>query len=285
MDIEQSLNHPSRPGLPTNIPPTWTTILTPLASLSRTTTFLLFTIVASLILLNVCFFRLASVLSRDPICRRPPPSPKNPSHLLIVLGSGGHTAEMLNILSQYRRLQLDWTKRTYVVSSGDDFSASKAKEFEADMLSDLRKEGLLPCKDVAEEPGYDIITVRRARRVHQSLLTTPISSLQCLWDCIKMLRGIHPDFQSKPQEQAPTRCYPDLILTNGPGTGVIVILASILLLFFGFAGPSASLPRSRKVMKHASIANTSAPTGQKTAFANSGQGQMAHHLHRIVGAS
>ncbi|EXJ59141.1 hypothetical protein A1O7_06572 [Cladophialophora yegresii CBS 114405] len=255
------MDDPEAPLLST-VPPTWTTILTPITSLSPMSRLLLFVLVFTLILINFCFFRLATVLNRDPIYRRTRSSSDNPPHLLIVLGSGGHTAEMLNILGQYRRLQHDWPQRTYVVSSGDDFSASKAREFEIDMFSKSKEAD--PSGDAnpalsAGPTGYDIVTVHRARRVHQNLLTTPFSSLRCLWDCVKVLRGTHPDFCahfSRPST-------PDLILTNGPGTGVIVILASIILLFFGIAGPSAALPRSKKVMKH--------DTGDGNASARSGQ--------------
>ncbi|ETI21905.1 hypothetical protein G647_05975 [Cladophialophora carrionii CBS 160.54] len=259
------MDDPEAPLLST-VPPTWTTILTPITSLSPLSSLLLFALVFTLILINFCFFRLAAVLNRDPIYRRPRSPSDNPPHLLIVLGSGGHTAEMLNILGQYRRLLDDWPQRTYVVSSGDEFSASKAREFEHDMFSKRDKRdpnGANPALLVGPT-GYDIITVHRARRVHQTLLTTPLSSLRCLWDCIKLLRGTHPDFFPRIAGDNSSRpLTPDLILTNGPGTGVIVILASIILLFFGVAGPSASLPRSKKVMKHdMGVGDASAKIGQ-----------------------
>jgi beta-1,4-N-acetylglucosaminyltransferase len=155
---------------------------------------------------------------------------------MVVLGSGGHTAEMLNILSQIRLLQFQYTHRTYIISSGDNFSALKAHEFE----SNLRKNSEISKLPVAETPylTYDVVTVHRARKVHQSLLTTPVSSLRCLWECIAVLRGAHHDFN--PGHPRKNRTYPDIILTNGPGTGVMVILASILLLFFGLNGPASS---------------------------------------------
>ncbi|EXJ71577.1 uncharacterized protein A1O5_05385 [Cladophialophora psammophila CBS 110553] len=216
----------------------WMTMLTPLITLSPTRQPLLFILAVALILLSLSLFRLVRVLRREPISCRPPPSPKNPTHLLVVLGSGGHTAEILNILSQYHRLQHDFTTRTYVVSSGDDFSAFKAKEFEAEMLSNLKKSSPSSILEDAASK-YSVVTVRRARRVHQSLLTAPITSLQCLWDCLAVLRGTHRDFQPQSDRKTPPP-YPDLIVTNGPGTGVIVFLASIILLFFGFSGPSAA---------------------------------------------
>ncbi|KIX05047.1 uncharacterized protein Z518_05919 [Rhinocladiella mackenziei CBS 650.93] len=212
-----------------------------IASLSPTRELRLATV---LILLNLVFFRLASVLTRKPIFPRPPASDKHPTHVLVVLGSGGHTAEMLNMLSQAPRFQLDFTYRTYLVSSGDSFSALKAHEFEKSMLSQLHN--VASSVPEGTSSNYDVVTVHRARRVYQSILTAPISSLQCLWDCSAVLRGTHRDYKPLRNETGKAgfceraRGYPDLILTNGPGTGVIVILASIILLFFGFGGPSSS---------------------------------------------
>ncbi|KAL2864616.1 glycosyltransferase family protein [Aspergillus lucknowensis] len=155
--------------------------------------------------------------------------PKRSSvHLLVVLGSGGHTAEMLSML---RRMQLDPTKytyRTYVVSSGDNFSATKAAEFESTLLNR------------GETQSYTIVTVPRARKVHQSYLTAPFSTLQSFYSCLMVLCGLHPDQQARLRELPSP--YPDIILTNGPATAVCVILAARLLrlycyclsfLFFG----------------------------------------------------
>ena len=169
-----------------------------LSSLSSLQIGLLLTLAFVLLAVNLTFFRLASILSRPHPTSRPPPS-VTPTHLLVVLGSGGHTAEMLNILSSLSDLHLAYTTRTYVCSSGDGFSAAKAAEFEKTLGGQ-----------------YNIITVRRARRVHQSLLTAPFTTILCLYDCFHLLHT-----------------QPDLILTNGPGTGVCVVLAAILRLFFG----------------------------------------------------
>ncbi|KLJ12778.1 hypothetical protein EMPG_12228 [Blastomyces silverae] len=217
------------------------------------------------------------------------------AHLLIVLGSGGHTAEMLSMLE---RAPLDanlFTYRTYVVSSGDSFSALKAVEFERRLLEQQqrllptatatttaaaatsrkgrpsqtqattrRTNGLQEAKNakrkdldssspkaLLESPppsSYTIITVPRARRVHQSFLTAPISTLHCLWVCICVLRGKHRDPKSTNGDEPPpsvstsaatsspsstgppsTNPYPNIILTNGPATAVCVILAAKIL--------------------------------------------------------
>ncbi|KAJ5550622.1 hypothetical protein N7535_001433 [Penicillium sp. DV-2018c] len=162
-------------------------------------------------------FALSLAISQNssvPKCR-----PKgSPTHLLVVLGSGGHTAEMFYMLN---RMKLDpriYTYRTYLVSSGDDFSASKAKEFEAQLLQKMQGN--------TKNDRYTIVTVPRARRVHQSYLSAPFSTLQCLWACLCILAGLHPD-QQLPKEY--TSPYPDLILTNGPATAVCVVAAAKLI--------------------------------------------------------
>lgn len=172
---------------------------------------------------------------------RPPASSIHPTHLLIVLGSGGHTAEMLDLLRRLPFLPAKFTCRTYLVSSGDGFSALKAKEFEMELLARQAE-----VSNRGEEEGregmtdrYNIVTVRRARHVHQSLFSTPWSASLCLWDCITVLKGrrpLPPTLAPAQQFNVGTPTYPDLILTNGPGTGVCVVLASLILLFFGFSG-------------------------------------------------
>jgi len=53
---------------------------------------------------------------------------KSTATLLIVLGSGGHTAEMLRLLDSLNFAK--YTHRRYVVSSGDTLSEGKARHFE-----------------------------------------------------------------------------------------------------------------------------------------------------------
>lgn len=149
-------------------------------------------------------------------------SKNTPTHLLVVLGSGGHTAEMFSML---RRMALDpskYTYRTYLVSSGDNFSAAKAVEFETEYLAPSQ----------SATGSYTIVTVPRARRVHQSYLTAPFSTLQSFWACLSVLRGLHPDQKSVPSHMVSP--YPDIILTNGPATAVCVILAARLLRLYHF---------------------------------------------------
>ncbi|KAJ5834367.1 hypothetical protein N7447_000393 [Penicillium robsamsonii] len=145
----------------------------------------------------------------------------SPTHLLVVLGSGGHTAEMLYMLERMKFDPQIYTYRTYLVSSGDNFSADKAKDFEAQHVQNSQGHN--------HSNNYTIVTVPRARRVHQSYLTAPFSTLQCFWACLNVLRGVHPDQKLPKKYSSP---YPDLILTNGPATAVCVVAGAKLIRFF-----------------------------------------------------
>ncbi|KAE8371704.1 UDP-N-acetylglucosamine transferase subunit alg14 [Aspergillus bertholletiae] len=156
-------------------------------------------------------------------------SKHTPAHLLVVLGSGGHTAEMFSML---RRMKLDpsrYAYRTYVVSSGDNFSATKAVEFETQYLNHVQK---ATATDRKPAESYTIVTVPRARRVHQSFLTAPFSTLRSFWACLLVLRGQNADQKRLPSSMVSS--YPDAILTNGPATAVCIILAARLLRLYNF---------------------------------------------------
>ena len=188
------------------------------------------------ITLTLTFLRLLSIL---PSQKPPTPARRkrgSPTHLLILLGSGGHTAEMLSLLQDLDTRS--YNRRTWVISEGDAFSAGKAAEFEKgiagrarqkqkdkEVTQDERKRSEGEEEAEAEEKEathtartgtYEIKTIPRARRVHQPLFTTPISSLRCLNSCVRLLNTSKPD----------------LILTNGPRSPVILNLAPIIIRFF-----------------------------------------------------
>lgn len=150
-----------------------------------------------------------------------------PSHLVVVLGSGGHTAEMISLLRDINTKR--WRHRTYIISAGDNFSSTKAQDCEERIQSKVRPS--MPCTKPGEFDSttgvWDTIVVPRAREIHQPLYTAPISSLWCMLGCLKALHNI--SVTSTIQQ------YPDTIITNGPATAVIVILSSFLLKFFGLA--------------------------------------------------
>ncbi|KAH0536086.1 hypothetical protein FGG08_007013 [Glutinoglossum americanum] len=198
---------------------------------------------ALLITLTTAFLRLLYILpSTNPTF---PTKRLRTAHtrLLVVLGSGGHTAEMFLLLGRSLNPRL-YTARSYLVSAGDEFSAERAEEFERGLwaTSASAMAGHAGEEDEMRGKRYEIFTVPRARNIHQSLLTTPFSSLNCCLSCFHVLRGTansnstNNKIPSPPQHQ-----YPDLILCNGPGTAVCVIFTSLLLKYFGVRGTKGKM--------------------------------------------
>ncbi|CAK4033057.1 glycosyltransferase family 1 [Lecanosticta acicola] len=166
-----------------------------ITALARLTTTLL-------VLCTLTLYRLSTILSPN----RPKPNRtrgKN-THLLIVLGSGGHTAEMFAMLQKAygQKGWEDFCRRTWVVSSGDTISAARAKEWEEN-------------RNVGGQ--WEVRIVERARKIHQPLWTAPISCMRCAWGCVGILRA----------------AYPDVILCNGPATATILVFTSLVLKFLG----------------------------------------------------
>ena len=131
-----------------------------------------------------------------------------------------------------------YTHRSYVISSGDNLSAGKAEDYERSLAAKvalIQKGSRSPGQETSEPQGgnYTIHIVPRARQIHQPLLTSPLSSAHCLLACLSLLLS-HPKGQ------------PDLTLTNGPATSLILILALTVLRYFAFLpfsfsrGPSVS---------------------------------------------
>lgn len=119
----------------------------------------------------------------------------HPCKTLVVLGSGGHTAEMLKLLSGVNLS--NYSPRTYVVASTDRMSAGKVRLLEESM----------GCSVV------DVRTIPRARRVGQSWLTTPLTTLHSILRSMTVVCA----------------CRPEMVLCNGPGTCIPVCLWAFLL--------------------------------------------------------
>ena len=77
---------------------------------------------------------------------------------------------------------------------------------------------------------WDVYGVTRARRVHQPFWTAPYTSLLSAISVIEaLLRS--PEARSAPGVKSSFR-YPNVIVTNGPGTGFIICLVAHLLRMF-----------------------------------------------------
>ena len=119
-----------------------------------------------------------------------------------------------------------YSHRTYIISEGDELSGLKAREIERGLQSKYGQALFQPTEagETNSITGkWNMKFVPRAREIHQPLSTTPMSSYRCFMECRKAL--------GSPSAEA----YPDVVITNGPATAVMVILAAIWLKFFGVA--------------------------------------------------
>lgn len=113
---------------------------------------------------------------------------------MIIIGSGGHTSEMLRIVKYLNHDR--FTPRVYVVANSDKNSLSKINETE---------------KHIGNE--YIVCKIPRSRKVHQSYITSIFTTLY------STLYSLPIVFLNKP----------DLIICNGPGTCVPICIVSFLM--------------------------------------------------------
>ncbi|KAF7315597.1 UDP-N-acetylglucosamine transferase subunit ALG14 [Mycena indigotica] len=154
----------------------------------------------------LCVYRVYSILPS----RRRRLTRSETKALAVFLGSGGHTKEALTLISA-----LDFARyrpRTYIISDGDTFSLQKAVD-----LENLKATATCPA-------DYSLITVPRARRLHQPLYTIPPTALRALLSCIYYLT-----FASRP--------LGDVLILNGPGTCLVLCIAVYINKFLGIAAP------------------------------------------------
>ncbi|KAF7563337.1 hypothetical protein G7046_g804 [Stylonectria norvegica] len=139
-------------------------------------------------------------------------------YYLFVLGSGGHTKEMLMMMDD-GFCDFGSFHRRYLISSGDKMSENHLEDYETELraLCDTKKK---------EVGTYDKCVVTRARRVHQPLWSTPFTALLSILD-------IFPVLLSPPANRIGQRLqYPTQIFSNGPATGFFVGLAVHILKIF-----------------------------------------------------
>ncbi|KAJ7096258.1 oligosaccharide biosynthesis protein Alg14-like protein [Mycena epipterygia] len=138
--------------------------------------------------------------------------------LAVFLGSGGHTSEALALISA-----LDFNRyspRTYVISEGDSLSAQKAANLESSKAT------------AASPPQYTILTIPRARRVHQPLVTTPPTAFYSLLSCI-----YHVTLAHIPLRGSARSTFADVLILNGPGTCFVLCIAVYINRFLGLSAP------------------------------------------------
>ena len=124
------------------------------------------------------------------------------SHIMIMLGSGGHTGEMMKLMAAVDLSQL---KRTWVFSSDDSTSIIKCKTLEDSLSSQY---------------GAKFLTVPRARSVGEPLALSVIHTIISFTHTAISLTKMVPEL-------------PDVLVINGPGTCVPIAYTLFALKFLG----------------------------------------------------
>jgi beta-1,4-N-acetylglucosaminyltransferase len=130
-----------------------------------------------------------------------------------LFSAGGHTAEMIALVT---KLDPTWyTPRTYVVAATDALGHKKAAQAEAALLSErgraeASEASASTSTSSTSPPPPKVITLPRAREVGQSYLTSVFTTLRAL------LTAVWIAFAQRP----------DLLLVNGPGTCLPVVVAT-----------------------------------------------------------
>ncbi|XP_018916801.2 UDP-N-acetylglucosamine transferase subunit ALG14 [Bemisia tabaci] len=126
---------------------------------------------------------------------------------IIVIGSGGHTTEMLRLVRH-----LDSNKfypRLYMMAASDKTSENKIIELET-------------CLEVEEDgwsSNYRVVKIPRSRSVGQSYITSIFTTLYSILMTVPKVILVNPD----------------LILCNGPGTCIPVCVIAFLMRVFCFS--------------------------------------------------
>ncbi|KAL6305061.1 glycosyltransferase family 1 protein [Sparassis latifolia] len=168
-----------------------------------------------------CCLRLYAILPEGKKVIRRTRRRSETCSLAVFLGSGGHTSEVISLLSSLDFSR--YTPRTYYIGEGDTLSMKKAIVLESLKVVDYAS------SSVQSLVPYTFVTLPRARRVHQPLLTTPITALRSLAVCV-----YHTTFAPL----LPNAISPEVLIVNGPGTCFVLCLATYVNKFVGLTHPA-----------------------------------------------
>lgn len=126
---------------------------------------------------------------------------KNPARTLIVIGSGGHTAEMLRLMDKMN--QSKFMPRLYVLADTDTTSRIRVENVESGT-------------------EWSIASIPRSRYVNQSYVTSIFSTIYSIVMTVPVIISFKPD----------------LVLCNGPGTCVPVCFVVFIMRLFHYADTS-----------------------------------------------
>lgn len=119
--------------------------------------------------------------------------------VMILLGSGGHTGEMMRMVE---KLDVSRYKRTWLVSSGDTTSLKRAQEYE----------------EKAQSGKPTFASLYRARQVGEPFVSSVVSTVRSFVSVVLFLQNLPK---------------PDILLVNGPGTCVPVAYVLFVMKYLG----------------------------------------------------
>ncbi|KAL5577164.1 hypothetical protein UlMin_018863 [Ulmus minor] len=129
-----------------------------------------------------------------------------PVSTLIVLGSGGHTAEMLNLLSVLQKERFN--PRFYIAAATDNMSLQKARLLETSLANETGDK---------EPETSQFIQIYRSREVGQSYVTSVWTTLVAMAHALWLMFRIRPE----------------VVLCNGPGTCIPLCVIAFLFKILG----------------------------------------------------
>ena len=135
-----------------------------------------------------------------------------PCRTLVVMGSGGHTSEMLRIISGLKLK--NYNPRLYVAAHGDEMSQDKVRFMELSWKKEMDSQGTMPST-------FHIKTIPRARKVMQSYFTSIFTTLIAIAYSFSLVLSFSPE----------------LLLCNGPGTCLPVCFWAYIFKFIGWRSP------------------------------------------------
>ncbi|RYO76424.1 hypothetical protein DL766_008195 [Monosporascus sp. MC13-8B] len=145
-----------------------------------------------------------------------PRKPRNEPELLFfmfIMGSGGHTSEMLSMIEHSIDKEIV-TFRRYIVNEDDVMTRERIIALEDRIGRRFAR--------INANPGiFDIMEIKRARMVHQSWLSTPISAAKSIWSILQALLAMDGNAMNGGTDA--DRRFPGAVATNGPGTGFLFL--------------------------------------------------------------
>lgn len=159
-----------------------------------------------LLLLRILLIVRLNLLRRQsphqPQLSNKPHNVPQPSSLLVVLGSGGHTAEMLTLVTDVLQHTQHISRIIYVSAITDNHSAQKAATLHTS--SD---------HPALHRPIVSFVVLPRAREVGQSFISSIPTSLHTVVSALLLVAREHPA----------------LVLANGPANSAVVAAAALLV--------------------------------------------------------